>query len=69
MKQVSVSQCLIEAEMRKEWLEQAGIRWTIKNHGHELGSGMTIGLQARQPSLHAGMTLPGNEINLPEVLI
>ena len=31
MKQVFVSQSLIEVEMRKEWLEQAGIRCTIKN--------------------------------------
>ena len=31
MKQVFVSQSLIEVEMRKEWLEQAGIRCTVKN--------------------------------------
>jgi len=31
MKQVFVSQNLFEVEMRKEWLEQAGIRCTIKN--------------------------------------
>ncbi|MDH5642210.1 MAG: DUF2007 domain-containing protein, partial [Nitrospira sp.] len=31
MKQVFVSQHLVEAEMRKEQLEQAGIRCTIKN--------------------------------------
>lgn len=31
MKKVFVSQNLIEVEMRKEWLEQAGIPCTIKN--------------------------------------
>ena len=31
MKKVFVSQNLIEVEMRKEWLEQAGISCTIKN--------------------------------------
>ena len=31
MKQVFVSQSLIEVEMRQEWLEQAGILCTIKN--------------------------------------
>jgi hypothetical protein len=31
MKKVFVSQNLIEVEMRKEWLEQAGIRCMIKN--------------------------------------
>jgi hypothetical protein len=31
MKRVFVSQNLIEVEMRKEWLEQAGIRCMIKN--------------------------------------
>ena len=31
MKQVFVSQNLFEVEMRKEWLEQAGIRCMIKN--------------------------------------
>jgi hypothetical protein len=41
----------------------------LRRSGHELGPDMTIDLQARQPSSHAGMTLPDNEINLPEVLI
>jgi hypothetical protein len=31
MKKVFVSQNLIEVEMRKEWLEQVGIRCMIKN--------------------------------------
>jgi rubrerythrin len=31
MKKVFVSQNLIEVEMRKEWLEQAGVRCMIKN--------------------------------------
>jgi Putative prokaryotic signal transducing protein len=31
MKKVFVSQNLVEVEMRREWLEQAGIRCTIKN--------------------------------------
>lgn len=41
----------------------------IRTGVHELGSGMTTGLQARQPSSHAGMALSDKEINLPKILI